>query len=161
MQDSHTTHIVFLSLGTNLGDKMKNLRKAIQYIKNQIGIVMSQSDFYTSEPWGFSSENSFLNCALSVSTTLLPTELLDATQKIERMMGRHHKTINKQYTDRLIDIDILFYDALVIHTPTLTIPHPLLHQRQFVLEPMNQIAPDMVHPLLQQSIATLLATSSE
>ncbi len=160
MQTEYTSHITYLSLGSNLGYKEENLRCAIRYIEERIGTLVSQSALYISEPWGFISENNFVNCVISVSTTLSPTELLDSTQEIERVMGRNHKTINKQYTDRIIDIDILFYDSLIIQSPILTIPHPLLHERRFVLEPMVQIAADMIHPLLQKNMTDLLAALS-
>lgn len=157
MQTDRTTHTAYLSLGSNLGNKKENLRNAIHHIEEQVGPLTSQSAFHISEPWGFLSDNNFVNCVIAVNTTLSPTELLGTTQHIEQIMGRHHKTIAGQYTDRLIDIDILFYDSLIMQSSTLTIPHPLLHQRRFVLEPITQIAPDMVHPLLQQSMAALLA----
>lgn len=132
-------HIVFLSLGTNLGNKEQNLRAAIQEISTRIGPVTAQSDFIETEPWGFVSENSFLNAAVKTETELSPFELLKATQKIEKELGRTQKTKNTEYHDRLIDIDILLYDDLSISTPTLTIPHPLMNERDFVLIPLKQI----------------------
>lgn len=148
-------HLAYLSLGTNLGNKEENLHAAMQLIKEQIGNIVSQSALYVSAPWGFSSENSFLNNAVAVETTLNPSELLHTTQGIERTLGRTHKTVNRQYSDRLIDIDILFYDSLVMDTPALTLPHPLLHQRLFVLSPLAEIAPTLRHPILQKTIRTL------
>jgi 2-amino-4-hydroxy-6-hydroxymethyldihydropteridine diphosphokinase len=148
-------HLAYLSLGTNLGNKEENLHAAMQLIKEQIGNIVSQSALYVSAPWGFSSENSFLNNAVAVETTLNPSELLQTTQGIERTLGRTHKTVNRQYSDRLIDIDILFYDSLVMDTPALTLPHPLLHQRLFVLSPLAEIASTLRHPILQKTIHTL------
>lgn len=148
-------HLAYLSLGTNLGNKEENLHAAMQLIKEQIGNIVSQSALYVSAPWGFSSENSFLNNAVAVETTLNPSELLHTTQGIERALGRTHKTVSRQYSDRLIDIDILFYDSLVMDTPALTLPHPLLHQRLFVLSPLAEIAPTLRHPILQKTIHTL------
>ena len=148
-------HLAYLSLGTNLGNKEENLHAAMQLIKEQIGNIVSQSALYVSAPWGFSSENSFLNNAVAVETTLNPSELLQTTQGIERTLGRTHKTVNRQYSDRLIDIDILFYDSLVMDTPALTLPHPLLHQRLFVLSPLAEIAPTLRHPILQKTTHTL------
>ena len=148
-------HLAYLSLGTNLGNKEENLHAAMQLIKEQIGNIVSQSALYVSAPWGFSSENSFLNNAVAVETTLNPSELLQTTQGIERTLGRTHKTVNRQYSDRLIDIDILFYDSLVMDTPALTLPHPLLHQRLFVLSPLAEIAPTLRHPIQQKTIRTL------
>ena len=140
-------HTVYLSLGTNLGDKEQNLVSAITEIERRIGSVRAQSAFLSTEPWGFESENTFLNAAVYVETELAPLALLDETQQIERDMGRTQKTIvNSQlspvtYHDRIIDIDILLYDDLHISTPRLTIPHPLMYKRDFVLIPLREILP--------------------
>ena len=145
-------HIVYLSLGTNLGDKEQNLLSAITTIGRRIGPIRAQSAFLATEPWGFESDNTFLNCAVCVETTLSPIALLDETQQIERDMGRTQKstsqlsTVNCQlstvtYHDRIIDIDILLYDDLHITTPRLTIPHPLMYKRDFVLIPLREILP--------------------
>ena len=150
-----TRHLAYLSLGTNLGNKEENLRAAMKLIEEQIGDIVSQSALYTSEPWGFTSENSFLNNVVAVSTTMTPEKLLETIQHIEFTLGRTRKSVNGQYADRLIDIDILFYDQQVTDTPTLTLPHPLLHRRLFVLEPLNQIAPTLTHPILKKDINTL------
>lgn len=149
-------HTVYLSLGTNLGNKEENLQAAIQRIEKQIGRISSQSAFYATEPWGFQSANSFLNAVVEVRTGLSPLALLDATQQIERDLGRKQKTSNGRYADRLIDIDLLFYDRLVMRHERLQLPHPLLHLRQFVLEPLAAIAPDLEHPLLLKDVRTLL-----
>ena len=149
------THLVYLSLGTNLGNKEENLRTAMTLIEEQVGTITSQSALYASAPWGFDSENTFLNNAISVETSLTPEELLSTTQRIEHTLGRTHKSVDGQYNDRLIDIDILLYDDVVMHTPSLILPHPLMHRRLFVLEPLSEIAPTMIHPLLQKEIATL------
>ncbi|MBR6588888.1 MAG: 2-amino-4-hydroxy-6-hydroxymethyldihydropteridine diphosphokinase [Bacteroidaceae bacterium] len=150
-----TRHLAYLSLGTNLGNKEENLRAAMKLIEEQIGDIVSQSALYTSEPWGFTSENSFLNNVVAVSTTMTPEKLLETIQHIEFTLGRTRKSVNGQYADRLIDIDILFYDQQVTNTPTLTLPHPLMHRRLFVLEPLNQIAPTLTHPILKKDINTL------
>ncbi len=131
--------MVYLSLGSNLGDKRRNIRRAIQKIETQIGHVVNQSALYTTEPWGFSSSNSFVNAAVCVETALPPFELLAATQAIERQMGRTEKSAGGVYHDRIIDIDILLYDDLTIDTPQLKIPHPLMHQRDFVMIPLREI----------------------
>lgn len=138
-------HTVYLSLGTNLGDKEQNLLTAIAEIGRRIGPIKAQSAFLATEPWGFESENTFLNAAIRIETNLSPIALLDETQQIERDMGRTQKssancqlsTVN--YQDRIIDIDILLYDDLHIDTPRLTIPHPLMQQRDFVLIPLKEI----------------------
>ena len=150
-----TSHLAYLSLGTNLGTKAQTLHMALTLIEEQVGTIVSQSAPYASSPWGFTSENSFLNNAVVVKTNLCPEELLETTQRIERTLGRTHKTVNQQYSDRLIDIDILFYDDVVLDTPALTLPHPLLHRRLFVLQPLAEIAPTLVHPILQKDIHTL------
>ncbi len=145
-------HTAYLSLGTNLGDKEHNLVSAITEIGRRIGPVRAQSAFLATEPWGFESENTFLNAAIRVETELSPHALLKVTQQIERDMGRTQKstvncqssTVNCQlstvtYHDRIIDIDILLYDDLRINTPKLTIPHPLMYERDFVLIPLKEI----------------------
>lgn len=137
--DKKATHVVYLSLGTNLGRKEENIRRAIRMIDERIGSVAAQSALYHSEPWGFQSENLFVNAAICCRTTLSPHELLHATQQIEREMGRRHKSTDGQYHDRIIDIDILLYDDITIDTPDLQIPHPLMQQRDFVMVPLGEI----------------------
>jgi 2-amino-4-hydroxy-6-hydroxymethyldihydropteridine diphosphokinase len=135
-------HQVYLGLGTNLGDKEANLKAAIEEIRKRVGEVTSLSAFHASAPWGFKSENLFLNAVCCVSTNLSPIDVLHTTQEIERELGRLKKSINRIYSDRVIDIDILLYDDLHIDTPELTIPHPLMWQRDFVMIPLREIAPD-------------------
>ena len=147
----------YLSLGTNLGDKRQNLHAAVKLIEERIGSIASLSSFYETAPWGFTSEHTFLNAALSVHSSLSPLQVLTLTQTIERELGRTHKSVNGQYSDRLIDIDILLCDDLILHTPTLQIPHPLMHLRSFVLQPLAEIAPDVVLPVLGKSIKELLS----
>ena len=132
-------HTVYLSLGSNLGDKEQNLASAVSEIARRIGDITAQSAFLETEPWGFDSENTFLNAAVCVETELSPYELLHTTQQIERDLGRKQKSEKGQYHDRIIDIDILLYDDLHIQTPELTIPHPLMQQRDFVLIPLKEI----------------------
>lgn len=135
--------VLYLSLGTNLGDRRSNLETACTHIASEVGTIVSASDIIETEPWGFESSNRFLNMVAKVETPLQPLEVLHATQEIERKLGRNHKTVNREYHDRLIDIDILLYDDLVMNTPELTIPHPLMLQRSFVMEPLAQIAPEL------------------
>ncbi len=140
-------HTVFLSLGTNLGDKERNLNDAIAHIQRRIGTVVAKSAFVQTEPWGFESDNSFLNAAIKVETIQSPEQVLHQTQEIERMLGRVSKSVDGKYHDRIIDIDILMYyvdsvikgDGLHISTPELTIPHPLMNERDFVLIPLKEI----------------------
>ncbi len=144
----------YLGIGTNLGDKELNLNTVIQHIALEIGDVLNVSSFYQSRAWGFNSENDFLNAALLVNTDLMPVELLEKAKQIERKMGRAaKKSIN--YIDRIIDIDILFYDRQIIDMPKLKIPHPLIQMRDFVLVPMAEIAPKLIHPVLNESILSL------
>lgn len=130
--------IAYLSLGTNLGNKVANLLGAVKMIQSRIGSVVSISDFIITEPWGFKSDNRFMNAVISISTDFSPLELLHLTQDIERELGRKRKSLNGEYHDRIIDIDILLYDDIQINIPELTIPHPLMLQREFVMKPLRQ-----------------------
>ncbi len=143
---------VFLGLGTNLGDKRDNLLTAVNHIEEKIGKVTSLSSFYETEPWGFKSDNSFLNAALCVETSLEPVAILHIIKEIEVEMGRTQKSVNKVYSDRPIDIDILLYDDMIIKTEELTIPHPLMTERDFVMKPLVEIAGDTVHPILGKKL---------
>lgn len=131
--------IAYLSLGTNLGDKRKNIAVAIKNIGELVGDVVRQSALYETEPWGFRSDNRFVNAAVCVDTQLSPRRLLEVTQRIEREMGRTLKSDGGEYRDRIIDIDILLYGDLHIDEPDLKIPHPLMHERDFVMTPLNEI----------------------
>lgn len=145
----------YLSLGTNIGNKRGNLITAVALLAERTGDILALSDMYATEPWGFDSPNPFLNAALVLQTGLSPLELLDATRLIEIEMGRVEKTSGGAYEDRTIDIDLLLYDEVVMQTPRLTLPHPLMHRRAFVLEPLAEIAPEAVHPLFHQTICQL------
>lgn len=137
-------HQVYLGLGTNLGEKDANLKAAVEEIRKRVGEIVSLSAFYASEPWGFESEHSFLNAVCCVSTDFSPIQVLRITQEIERSLGRLKKSVNGVYSDRMIDIDILLYDDWRIDTPELTIPHPLMWKRDFVMIPLREIAPEIV-----------------
>ena len=132
-------HKVYFSLGSNLGDKEGNIREAISRIGELIGEVDRQSTLLATEPWGFESDNTFVNAAIRCTTSLSPFEILNITQNIERAMGRTLKSVDGQYHDRIIDIDILIYDDLHITTPQLTLPHPLMKERDFVMIPLREI----------------------
>ena len=147
---------IYLGLGTNLGNKIENLTRAIEALSLALGTCKAQSSFLETEPWGFESSNSFLNCVVAFDTELTPTELLDTTERIERELGRMVKSTGGNYHDRLIDIDILLYGNTVIESERLTIPHPLMHLRDFVLMPLAEIAPDAILPTLGKSIKELL-----
>lgn len=132
-------HKVYFSLGSNLGDKESNIREAISRMAGLIGTVERQSTLLVTEPWGFESSNSFVNAAVCCSTTLTPRQVLEATKAIERAMGRTQKSADGIYHDRIIDIDILLYDDLHVNDPDLKIPHPLMHEREFVMKPLGEI----------------------
>ncbi len=149
-----------VALGSNLGNRAENLRCATRLIAEQIGVVVAESTPCESAPWGFDSPNAFLNSVLLVDTDCTPDELLLATQHIERQMGRTAKTESGCYTDRIIDIDLIDCDGLVLRTATLTLPHPLMHRRAFVLQPLCQIYPHWTHPTLHRTAQQLLARIS-
>jgi 2-amino-4-hydroxy-6-hydroxymethyldihydropteridine diphosphokinase len=147
---------VYLALGSNLGDRSWNLQKAIALIAEKIGVFSAISSVYETKAWGFESENDFLNMVVCVETGLSAQEVLRESQNIEKEIGRKEKT-NHSYQDRLIDIDLILYDDLVFKSETLELPHPLFHRRTFVLEPLNEIAPNQIHPVLQKTAKTLLS----
>ena len=126
-------------MGSNLGDCRKNLERAIRLIGDRVGHVTRQSSFIETEPWGFESPNKFMNAVILCKTTKTPREVLMLTQQIERDMGRRKKSVSGGYADRPIDIDILLYDDLTIDEPDLKIPHPLMHQRDFVMIPLEEV----------------------
>lgn len=149
---------VFLGLGSNLGEKKNNIMKAYDLIRAEIGDVEKIASFYYSEAWGFESHNSFVNTVIQVKTSLKPIQLLTQLKKIEIKIGRKNKSNKQVYDDRLIDIDILFYNDEIIKNEYLCIPHPYLNQRLFVLEPLNEIAEDFVHPELNIKVVDLLSS---
>ena len=137
-------HEVYLGLGSNLGDREAVLLQAIDLIDERVGQVLRRSSFIETEPWGFESANRFLNATVCCETTLTPREVLQATQQIERDLGKRKRHATKRqkeinYQDRPIDIDILLYDDLIVDEPDLKIPHPLMQQRDFVMIPLNEI----------------------
>ncbi len=153
-------HKVILSLGSNLGNRFKNLQSTVDLLHLFAGKINSISSVFETRAWQFDG-NDFFNIVLSMQTGLSPTELLQKTQLIERIIGRQSKSQNGQYQNRLIDIDILYFDDRQIHTPDLQVPHPLLTQRNFVLKPLNDILPDFFHPVLQKSHRELLTLSPD
>lgn len=138
-----TKHQLYLGLGSNLGDRERNLRETIRLLGERVGEVTRQSSFIETEPWGFQSDNRFLNAAVLCLTDKTPREVLQLTQQIERDMGRCKvtdvKCHSRQYADRTVDIDILLYDDLTIDEPDLKVPHPLMYERDFVMLPLKQI----------------------
>lgn len=146
---------VYLGLGTNLGDKEQNLHQAIDKIQERVGKILSLSAFYNSAPWGYISDNMFVNAVVCVSTDFSPKEVLEITQEIEKELGRKEKSIDASYSDRVIDIDILLYDSVILSTDNLTIPHPLMIKRLFVMDPLAEIAPDMVIPGVNKTVMAI------
>lgn len=144
-----------LQLGTNLGNKRNNLKLCIKCIKEKIGKVIMQSSLYETEPWNFKSTHLFYNMALEINTKLNPIALLKSLKEIESEMGRIN-TSSICYENRIIDIDILFYENKIINLVDLTVPHPYLHLRKFTLIPLNEILPGFYHPILKSDISTLL-----
>ena len=146
-------HILYLSLGSNLEDRLANLKQAVASLPPQME-VKAKSQIYETPPWGYEDQPMFLNLALRATTYLEPLPLLRHLKRLEVALGRQATFRNGP---RTIDIDILFYDNLVLDTPALVIPHPRLHERGFVLLPMMDIAPDLVHPVMKKSIRELVA----
>jgi 2-amino-4-hydroxy-6-hydroxymethyldihydropteridine diphosphokinase len=149
-------HTAYLSLGSNLGEREACLDQAVRILEERAGKLLSRSAFYYSDPWGFSSDHRFANICIALQTELAPIELLDVTQAVERQLGRTAKSADGVYADRVIDIDLILIDDLVIADDRLTLPHPLMQERLFVLEPLAAIAPELRHPVLQKSIAELI-----
>ncbi len=145
---------VYLGLGTNLGNREENLRQALEKIREFIGIVTTISSVYETEPWGFRSENQFLNMVIEIETNLKPSGLLGRLLMIESLLGRLREGTG--YKSRTIDIDILFYGPKLVNTKVLKIPHPLFHERMFVLAPLAEIAPGLVHPVFKKTIVKLI-----
>lgn len=152
---------VYLGLGTNLGDKDRQLKCALAYLQERVGTLVSLSSFYETAPWGFVSDHAFLNAVAAFETSLSPEELLRVTQEIERLMGRTQKSEHRQYHDRPIDLDILLYGDEIIEREELVLPHPEMTQRRFVMEPLAEIAPTLHHPLLGKTMQELLAELPE
>lgn len=155
--------IAYLNIGTNLGHRLSNIDRTVALLSAIPGIGdLTVSQPVTSEPWGFDSDNTFVNVGVRLDTTLTPLQLLDATQMVERTMSpASHRDDNGNYRDRFIDIDIIAFtmddgNDLVTTSTRLTIPHPLMHLREFVLIPMSQLAPEWKHPLMHLTAPQLL-----
>ena len=147
-------HIVYLALGTNLGDRPDNLRAAIKAISPEIKVIV-ESKVYETPPWGYEDQPAFLNMAVKCETALDSESLLKRLKQLEVQLGREQSF---RWGPRLIDIDILFYDDLILESESLTIPHARLQERAFVLVPLADIASDFVHPVLKETIKELLAS---
>ncbi|MBE0410212.1 MAG: 2-amino-4-hydroxy-6-hydroxymethyldihydropteridine diphosphokinase [Anaerolineales bacterium] len=145
---------VFIALGSNLQDRLKNLNEAVSQLLPSV-IPVACSPIYETEPWGYHDQPRFLNQVIQATTDLSPEELLAYLKNIESQMGRK-QTI--RLGPRLIDLDILFYDNLAVNTPSLSIPHPTMHERAFVLVPLADLAPQIIHPVLNISVEELLTS---
>ena len=132
-------HTIYLSLGTNLGSREDNLKRALHLLQEQVGVLLRRSSVHETTPWGFESSHMFLNLCVCMATSLSPLQLLATTKQIERQLGRTQKSAHGHYADRLIDIDILLYDDAHINEPGLVIPHPHMYEREFVMMPLNEI----------------------
>lgn len=145
-------HIVYLALGSNMGSRLSNLKNAISLLTPQM-VVKKKSRVYETPPWGYTDQPAFLNQVVMVETYMEADALLGHLKRLETALGRVESFQNGP---RLIDIDILFYDDIILDSPPLVLPHPRLHQRAFVLVPLNDIASDFVHPVLEKPISDLL-----
>ncbi|HLN72004.1 MAG: 2-amino-4-hydroxy-6-hydroxymethyldihydropteridine diphosphokinase [Methylococcaceae bacterium] len=145
---------VYLLLGGNIGDKQQVFAQATSSLGERVGKITGRSAIYETEPWGFESNDLFWNQVLELEVDIPARKVLEMTMDIEHQMGRIRK-IN-QYDSRVIDIDILFYDDKIIEMPELVIPHPRIQERKFVLVPLDELVPDMIHPVLHKSIHQLL-----
>lgn len=149
----------FFSLGSNLGNREQFLQDAIEEMK-QIGVFIACSSIYETPPWGFDTDNSFLNLCANFKTSMTPLQILETTQSIESQLGREKKDY-QGYSSRKIDIDLLFYGSQVLDSPALTIPHPHFSKRRFVLQPLNDIASDFVVPNTHLTVSQLLRNCSD
>ena len=149
------THTSILALGSNLGDGRANLLRAIELIASRIGQVVTQSSVLETEPWGFVSEHTFVNQVIIVKSALSAEAILAETQQIEKALGRVTKSEHGNYTDRIIDIDLIDYNGEIIETAHLQLPHPQMHKRAFVLVPLCEIWPTWEHPILHKSAQEL------
>ena len=145
--------IAYISIGSNLGDREENCRQAIKLIEKNGIAVRKQSRMHETEPWGIKDQPKFINMAIEVETDKEPEELLRVLKEIEKEIGRKETT---KWGPRVIDLDILFYDDLILKIPGIEIPHPLLHEREFILKPLSEIAPDKKHPVTGKTVKEML-----
>ncbi|RWU08211.1 2-amino-4-hydroxy-6-hydroxymethyldihydropteridine diphosphokinase [Pedobacter chitinilyticus] len=149
----------YLLLGTNLGDRLENLNTAISYVDNEVGAVFAKSSVYETEAWGKTDQPGFLNQAIAVKSNMPPLQLLQTLLAIEQKMGRVRL---ERWGERLIDIDLIFYGDLVLSNgEVLQLPHPEMHHRRFVLEPLNEIAENFIHPVFKEKISSILANLTD
>lgn len=154
---SNSLHQVWLGIGGNLGDRKSNIEKAIKGLE-KLGQIKQTSEIIETKAWGITDRPDYLNLALELHTSLLPHQLLEACQQIEKVLGRE-KSI--KWDSRIIDIDILYYNDWFFTTPSLIVPHPFIQERDFVLKPLSQIAPSLLHPTLKETQLRLLENLTE
>lgn len=147
---------VYIALGSNIGDRSSILAKAVGLLSERVGVVTVESKVVETEPVGFVSEHPFLNQVVAVDTELSPLEVLETTQNIERELGRWRKSVDGVYLDRTCDLDIILYGDRIMEEAFLTIPHKLFRERKFVLEPLAEIAPEVIDPVTGKRINELL-----
>lgn len=151
------THIAILALGSNRGDRLANLQNAKTEL-SKVGTIQKESNIYETEPVGFADQDWFLNCVIQIETNMNAQQLLEETQNIEKKLGKNKLIENGP---RSIDIDIIFLDSEIIHVENLKIPHPRMQDRRFVLEPLAEIEPKWIHPILQISVESLLKNTKD
>lgn len=155
----HSAHI---NIGSNIGDRLLNIRAAVAAIKQRLDPHPMISTPVESPPWGFKSSNTFINIGVTITTTLSPAQLLDTLLDIQAKISRApHRTITGEYADRIIDIDLIAVDQTVVNTPQLTLPHPRMHLREFVLRPLAELNPQWRHPILHLTVKQLLDKLSD
>lgn len=159
MNSTGKNNLVYLGLGSNIGNRFKYLQDALNLINENDGIIILKvSNIYETEPWGFKSQGSFLNMAVESEVKLTPDSLLNVLKNIELKLGR---TVNKKWHQREIDIDILFFGDLILDTDVIKIPHPEIPNRNFVLKPLNDLIPDFIHPVLKKTVNELLKKTND
>ena len=149
-------HIAYISVGSNLGNKLENCRQGIQSLTEHNARLTAQSYLYQTEPVDYKDQDWFINYAVKIETELDPFQLLERIQTIQRKAGRIHDKI--RFGPRILDLDIILYDAVVIHSAQLIVPHPRMHERRFVLQPLCDIDPTIIHPVLRMEVQSLLKT---
>ena len=152
-------HLAYISVGSNLGDKLENCRRGVQALVDHNTIIKVQSPIYQTEPVDYTDQDWFINYVVQLETELDPYQLLDRIQTIQREAGRIHDKI--RFGPRILDLDIIFYDEAVINSSRLIIPHPRMHERRFVLKPLCDIDPTLIHPVLKLDVQSMLSTLDE
>ena len=152
--ESQSMATVYIGIGSNLGDREDNCRRALELLEEAGVRVTKRSSMHETEPWGVADQPRFINMAASLETELQPLALLELLKRTEKLMGREETA---RYGPRLIDLDILLYDSLVLREAGIEIPHPQMHEREFVIAPLSEIAPDALHPVLKKTVSELLA----